>query len=40
MKLRNENVSEIFDGCRTGNKTFDIMSQFHHVFVFGDMNYR
>lgn len=31
---------EILRGARVGDKTMDILAQTHHVFWFGDMNYR
>mmetsp|Transcript_8288 Transcript_8288/g.10902 ORF Transcript_8288/g.10902 Transcript_8288/m.10902 type:complete len:734 (+) Transcript_8288:154-2355(+) len=40
MKARNSSCAEILGGTRVGNKQFDLSTQFHHVFWFGDMNYR
>jgi len=37
---RNSNYSEIIGGIRIGKKNIDLMNQFHHMFWFGDLNYR
>ena len=37
---RNDNVSEIVQGCRPGDPRTDVLNQFHHVFWLGDLNYR
>eukprot|EP00947_MAST-08B_sp_MAST-8B-sp1_P005518 g5518.t1 len=37
---RNGDCMEIISGAKVGNKALDIVSQFHHVFWFGDLNYR
>jgi phosphatidylinositol-bisphosphatase len=39
-KDRNGNVEEIFRNARMSNKLMDISSQYHHCFLFGDLNYR
>jgi len=39
-KMRNTNVSEIVSAIQLANKDIDLSSQFHHVFFFGDLNYR
>eukprot|EP00756_Hemistasia_phaeocysticola_P010430 Hpha_TRINITY_DN15018_c10_g1::TRINITY_DN15018_c10_g1_i2::g.124763::m.124763/K15909/SHIP2, INPPL1; phosphatidylinositol-3,4,5-trisphosphate 5-phosphatase 2 len=39
-KMRNTNVQEIVSQIQLANKDIDLVSQFHHVFFFGDMNYR
>jgi len=37
---RNSNYREIIDGIQIGQKNIDILNQFHHMFWFGDLNYR
>jgi len=37
---RNSNFAEIIEGIRIGRKNIDILNQFHHIFWFGDLNYR
>lgn len=37
---RNSNYSEIIGGIRIGKKNIDLLNQFHHIFWFGDLNYR
>jgi len=39
-KMRNTVVSEIMNRIQLANKDSDLASQFHHVFFFGDLNYR
>ncbi len=49
-KHRNRDLEEIFDGIHVGttaseklsdgHESLDVTQQFHHVFVFGDLNYR
>eukprot|EP00026_Physarum_polycephalum_P003984 Phypoly_transcript_04001.p1 GENE.Phypoly_transcript_04001~~Phypoly_transcript_04001.p1 ORF type:complete len:604 (+),score=58.19 Phypoly_transcript_04001:159-1970(+) len=37
---RNSNYREIVDGIQIGKKNIDMLNQFHHMFWFGDLNYR
>lgn len=37
---RNSNYAEIIGGIRIGKKNQDLLNQFHHIFWFGDLNYR
>ena len=38
---RNQNYHDILRGLALGQKSvFDITHQFHHLFWFGDLNYR
>lgn len=38
---RNQNFHDILKGLNLGQKSvFDLTNQFHHVFWFGDLNYR
>jgi endonuclease/exonuclease/phosphatase family metal-dependent hydrolase len=37
---RNAGTAEIMEEARMGDKRVDLSSQFHHVFWFGDLNYR
>jgi hypothetical protein len=37
---RNGNCAEICRNARLSNKHLDVTSQFHHCFLFGDLNYR
>jgi hypothetical protein len=41
-KDRNGNLYEILGqgGCRMGQQKLEIVNQFHHIFWFGDLNYR
>jgi len=38
--LRSTNLQEVFDGLQLGIHETDFSNQFHHVFFFGDFNYR
>jgi hypothetical protein len=38
--MRNTNLEEIIDCLQLSNKDTDFTQQFHHVFFFGDFNYR
>lgn len=38
--LRNQSMHEILGGVKVRDTRFDIYSQFHHIFCFGDFNYR
>jgi hypothetical protein len=40
LQRRNADIREIFAKSKIGNRELDISSQFHHCFVFGDLNYR
>lgn len=40
LAARNASVEEILSGARVGDTTIDPAVQFHHCFVFGDLNYR
>lgn len=41
LARRNDSCVEILQGARLGDRrNVDVDSQFHHVFWFGDMNYR
>ncbi|CAM9879346.1 unnamed protein product, partial [Phaeothamnion confervicola] len=41
LDRRNKSCAEILQGARLGpRRRLDLDAQFHHVFVFGDMNYR
>ena len=40
MARRNSDCQEIIGGIQLGEKLLDPVSQFHHVFWFGDLNYR
>ena len=37
---RNQSVAEILRGAHVGHPDCDLTQQFHHVFFFGDLNYR
>ena len=38
---RQQNYMDILKGLNLGHKTaYDLTNQFHHVFWFGDLNYR
>lgn len=37
---RNSNYREIVGGIQIGKKNVDMLNQFHHMFWFGDLNYR
>lgn len=37
---RNSSITEILRGANVGNLDCDLTEQFHHMFFFGDLNYR
>ncbi|CAK4717329.1 unnamed protein product [Aphanomyces euteiches] len=40
LERRNNDVAEILNGARLGQKSIELDHQFDHAFWFGDMNYR
>lgn len=40
MARRHQDAQDIINGIKLGNSSVDMTSQFHHVFWFGDLNYR
>eukprot|EP01059_Diplonema_ambulator_P023867 TRINITY_DN394_c0_g2_i9.p1 TRINITY_DN394_c0_g2~~TRINITY_DN394_c0_g2_i9.p1 ORF type:complete len:2543 (+),score=1190.19 TRINITY_DN394_c0_g2_i9:95-7723(+) len=39
-KMRKVNIEEICNQIQLGNRDADLTTQFHHVFLMGDLNYR
>lgn len=40
VAARNANIKEILRGVKLGIPSMDVMNQFNHIFIVGDLNYR